>query len=226
MGYDWNFGRLAPYWPAFLRGALVTVYLTSIVVVAGTLLGVVTGLLLRDKVLRLIISPMVDVLRALPPLVLLLFMYYFMTRQTIGVAVPAFWVSVVAMSLNLCAFTAELVRSAVDNVPGAYLDAGRALGMSHSQLTRHIVLPHVVRETLPSMTVLYIGMLKMSSLASVIAVRETVYAAQTVMATLARSLEAWVVVACIYVILVLPASHAARWLEWRLRRTVQHGGRL
>ncbi len=175
------------------------------------------GFAIRRRPVRLIAYPVIDVLRALPPLVLILFMYYLLTAQVVGVTVSAFWVCTIALSLNLAAFTAELVRSAIVNVPAAAVDAGRALGMSERQLARHITFPHVVREILPAMSVLYIGMLKLTSLASVINVREIVYTGQTVIADVSRSLESWAVVAGIYIVLVLPATHAARAIERRAR---------
>lgn len=213
MNYDWNFARILPYWRAFLSGTATTLELTAFVILLGTFLGVLVGLALHRSPARLVIYPIIDVVRALPPLVLILFMYYLLTRQIIGTTVQAFWVYVIAMALNLAAFTADIVRAAIENVPDGAIDAGRALGMSQRQVTRHIVLPHVLRETIPAMTVLYIGMLKMSSLASVINVREVVYTAQTVIADIARSLEAWAVVAGIYVVLVIPSTFAARRIE-------------
>ncbi|MEY2536424.1 MAG: polar amino acid transport system permease protein [Verrucomicrobiota bacterium] len=187
--------------------------LTVIVIVCGTIIGVIVGLLLRRPIARAALYPFIDVIRALPPLVLILFMYYLLTQQVIGTTFQAFWVYSIAMSLNLAAFTSDVVRAAIENVTTEAVDAGRALGMSQRQVTRHIVLPHVIREIIPAMTLLYIGMLKMSSLASVINVREVVYTAQTIIADISRSLEAWTVVALIYVILVLPATYAARRLE-------------
>jgi len=213
MNYDWNFGRLTPYAGAFVMGTIVTLVLTALVILIGTVLGILLGLALHRKFPRVIFYPFVDVLRAIPPLVLILFMYYLLTRQIIGVAVPAFWVCVVAMSLNLSAFTSDLVRAAIENVPKDAIDAGKALGMTESQITRHIVLPRVVREIIPGMTMLYIAMLKMSSLASVINVREVVYTAQTVIADVSRSLESWTIVALIYIVLVVPATHGARAVE-------------
>lgn len=213
MHYDWNFARLAPYGKAFTMGTLTTIELTFIVIAVGTVLGVMMGLVLHRRGPRLIVYPVVDVLRALPPLVLILFMYYLLTRQVIGVAVPAFWVCVIAMSLNLAAFTSDLVRAAIDNVSHEAVDAGRALGMSERQIMRHVVFPRVVREIIPGMTLLYIGMLKMSSLASVINVREVVNTAQTVIATVSRSLEAWAIVGLIYIVLVIPATYGARVVE-------------
>ncbi len=223
MYYDWKFGRLVPYTEAFCKGTLTTLSLTLIVILVGTLIGVLLGLVLRRRFARLILYPIVDVFRALPPLVLILFMYYLLTQQVIGVAVPAFWVCVIAMSLNLAAFTSDLVRAAIENVPADAVDAGRALGMSERQITKHIVLPSVMRELIPSMTLLYIAMLKMSSLASVINVREVVYTAQTVISNVSRSLEAWVIVGLIYIVLVVPSSHGARAIERWAKRGIVRG---
>lgn len=213
VNYDWRFGRLLPYWHAFLSGTEITIGLTAVVIVCGTALGCVVGVCLRRQSLRIVLYPLVDVLRALPPLVLILFFYYVLTEQIIGFTVTSFWTAVVAMSLNLAAFTGEIVRSAFDAVPKSSLDAGRALGLSRRQLQRHVILPHVLRESIPAMTVLYIGVLKMSSLASVINVREVVYTAETVITGTTRSLESWAVVAAIYVVLVVPMTYFARRVE-------------
>jgi polar amino acid transport system permease protein len=140
-------------------------------------------------------------------------MYYLLSSQVIGTTVQAYWVYVIAMSLNLAAFTSDLVRSAIENVPVGIIDAGRSLGMSGKQIRIHIIFPHVLRYIIPGMIVLYIGILKMTSLASVINVREIVYAAQTVIADISRSLEAWIIVALIYIILVVPTTYCARILE-------------
>src|SRR6266849_10321828 len=135
--------------------------LTGVVVLAGTILGFVLGLLLASsRPARVFLYPMIDLVRALPPLVLNLFMYYLLTTQVIGTTVAAFWVAGIALSLNLAAFTADLVRAAIQNVPYGALEAGTALGMSKRQRTRYIAMPHILRELIPGMTVLYIGMIK------------------------------------------------------------------
>lgn len=161
-------------------------------------------------------------IRALPPLVLILFMYYLLTQDIIGYAIDAYWVCIIAMSLNLSAFTGDLVRAAIESVPVSAVEAGKALGMKKNQINRHIILPHVIREIIPGMTLLYIAMLKMSSLASVINVREVVYSAQTVISNISRSLEAWVIVAFIYIVIVIPLTYFARWLEKKLGRGQNH----
>ena len=213
MNYDWNFSRLLPYWKAFLAGTVTTVTLTFVIIAIGTVIGVAFGILLRQRNSRRLLYPLIDVIRAIPPLVLILFMYYLLTEQVIGTTVAGYWVCAIALGLNLAAFTADLVRAAIENVPRTAIEAGLALGMSRRQLMRHVIFPHVFREVLPGMTILYIGMLKLSSLASIINVRDVVYTAQTVIADVQRSLEAWSVVAVIYVVLVVPATYAARWVE-------------
>ncbi|HEV3155761.1 MAG TPA: amino acid ABC transporter permease [Candidatus Baltobacteraceae bacterium] len=222
MNYDWHFERLSPYWGAFVVGTETTLSLTICVVICGSLFGLICGFALRQPPIRWFLYPIIDIIRALPPLVFLLFVYYILTQQIIGIAIPAYWVYVIAMSLNLAAFTADIVRAAIENVPQDAADAGRALGMSEKQLARYIILPHVTREVIPTMSLLYISMLKMSSLASVINVREVVYAAQTVIAENSRSLESWCIVGAIYVSLVMPFTYIARKLEiWSGRGTSQ-----
>jgi polar amino acid transport system permease protein len=223
MNYDWNFARLLPYADAFFYGTLTTLALTAYVIVIGTVVGVLLGLGLRSRRFALFAYPVIDVVRAVPPLVLILFMYYLLTIDVIGTAIPAYWVYVVAMSLNLAAFTADFVRAAIGTIGNKIIESGKALGMSDPQVARHIYIPHLFRSLIPAMTALYIGMLKMSSLASVINVAELVYAAQTVSVEIARSLEAWVVVGAIYVIIVLPAAYALRYAERMFRKEMPPG---
>lgn len=213
MNYDWHFSRLIPYAGAFAYGTLLTVVLTTLIVLLGTTIGVVLGGFLNRKGWLKSVWLLVDIGRALPPLVLLLFFYYGLSVQIVGFVVTSFWVAVVALSLNLGAFAAELVRATKEKVDPGIIDAGRALGMSESQVMWHIIMPEVVRDVAPGMSVLYIGTLKMTSLASIVNVRELTFTANTVIADIARSLEAWTLVGLIYVALVLPASYLSRKLE-------------
>lgn len=223
MIYDWNFGRLAPYASAFAQGTLTTIELSALVIIVGTLLGVLLGLVLRQPQMAPLLYPLTDAARALPPLVVILFMYYALTPQVVGVSVSAYWVYVLAMSLHLATFTGDLVRSGIEAIPRSLVESGRSLGMTEIQAFRHLFVPHLVRALIAPMTALYIGMIKTSSLASVINVSEVVYAAQTVTVQTSRSLEAWCVVGVIYIAIVVPATYALRWLERRSRRDLPSG---
>ena len=224
MNYDWNFGRLVPYADAFFQGTVTTLSLTVFVILFGTTGGVLLGFALRVRSIAAVAYPIIDVVRAIPPLVLLLFTYYLLTIDVIGFAVSGYWVYVIAMSINLAAFTADLVRSAAETIGAKVVETGKALGMGDGQILRHIYVPHLFRSLIPAMTALYIGMLKMSSLASVINVAEVVYAAQTVIADISRSLEAWTVVAAIYVVIVVPLTYLLRYFEKLSRKGMRPAG--
>jgi His/Glu/Gln/Arg/opine family amino acid ABC transporter permease subunit len=211
--YDWHFERVLPYFSALLKGAVVTIQLTFAIVLIGGTLGAVIGTLLARRTGRWLLSPFVDVLRSIPPLVLALFFYYFLTAETVGVTVDRFWTFTIAMSLYMAAFTADIVRAAIISVPREATDAARALGFSEIQVARHISLDYFLRQATPAMSMLVITMLKTSSLAGIVNVREIVYAAQAILSLTARSLEVWVLVGILYTVLVLPATYVAKRIE-------------
>ena len=223
MNYDWQFGRLLPYVKAFESGTVTTIELFVLVIIVGTLGGIFLGLLIRSRIVFTILLLPLDIIRAVPPVVLILFAYYALTEQVIGITIDTFSACAVALSINLAAFVADLVRSASASVPRGDVEASQVLGFSPWQTFRHITFPLMLRTLAAPMLMLYIGMLKATSLGSVIGVREVVYSGQAVIASNARSLETWVVVSAVYVAIVLPMSFAARKLEkWARRGQPQH----
>ncbi len=220
FSYDWNFGRITAYFDAFQSGLVFTVALSIATIAFSTALGVTWGVgLARSAPLRTFTTPILDVLRSLPPLVLVLFGYYFYTRDVIGVSMPAFWTFVFSVGFNIAAFIADLTRAAILNTPRDFVEVGKAIGLSDRQVLRKVVAPIAIRELLPPLSYLYIETIKLTSLASVISVRETVYVAQSVIVETSRSLEVWIVVAAIYLVLIFPATFVVRALEWRLKRS-------
>jgi polar amino acid transport system permease protein len=219
--YDWNFRRVTIYADAFAHGLLVTILLSLATVAFATAVGLLWGVALnRSPRTAAVTLPLVDLLKALPPLVVILFGYFFFSRDVMGFSVPAFWTFVLSLGLNLAAFIADLTRAAISNTPTEYIEAGRALGFAPDRILRTIVAPLAFRELLPSLSYLYIEAIKLTSLASVISVRETVYVAQSVIVDTVRSLEVWTIVAAIYLVLIVPLTWLARNLEFRLKRTV------
>lgn len=220
LSYDWRFDRLTPYIGAFTHGVAYTILLSlSTLLTAGTV-GVIWGALIsRSHALRILSIPIIDFLRAMPPLVVVLFGYYFLSRDVVGIAVPAFFTFTIALGLSLSAFIADLTRSAITNVPRAYIEMGEAFGMTERQLLRHVVVPIATRELVAPLSYLGIETVKLTSLASVISVKETVYIAQLVIVDTYRSLEIWTVVALIYAVLIWPATAVVRTVETRLKRT-------
>lgn len=119
-------------------------------------------------------------------------------------------------------FTADLVRGAVDGVSRQAIVGARAVGLREPDVWRYIILPDMVRQILPGLRAFFIANVKSSSLASAIGVRELVFTARIATGTTARNLEAWTIVAAIYVILVVPLGWLGRGLEkskWLKRRS-------
>jgi polar amino acid transport system permease protein len=219
-GYDWHFDRLLAYQDAFLAGIVYTLELSVTLIVFSTVLGVSTGIVLSRNNWLWPLRIVIDLLKGLPPLVLILFGYFALTADVVGVTVGAFWVFIVSIGLNIAAFIADLTRASVSNVPREYVEMGTAIGLRSNQMIRFVVFPLAIRELVPPMSYLYIEAIKLTSLASVINVRETVYVAQTVITNTARSLEVWVLVGVIYLVLVTPATLIAKSLERRFKREV------
>ena len=223
MHYDWNFGIFAPYKWALLGGLWVTIQLTIYSSVLGTLIGVPLGALLRFRPLKIVSLPFNDIFRAIPLLVLIYLFYYFPYKDILGIPpLSEFTCALLALTLSQAVFTADIVRGAVDGVSEKAIMAAKSLGFKNYQVWKYVIIPDILRQILPTLIAFYIGNLKLSSLASVIATPDILYVAKTAGGQSFRSLEAWILVALIYVILVVPLSYLARKLEqskWLKRRS-------
>lgn len=223
MGYDWDFSALWPYAGALARGTLVTVELSALSFLIGSIAGVALGAAYRLIPFAKAGLFLNDAIRAIPLLVLLFFFYYFPYAQAFGIRPPsAFVCTVLAMSLSQAVFTADLVRAAVDGVPSRAILGARALGLREATIWKYIILPDIIRQILPSLMAFYIGIVRLTSLAAVIGCEEVVFVARVAVSQRYRSLEAWTLVALIYIILIVPQMALARRLErseWLKRRS-------
>lgn len=220
--YDWNFGPFVPYIGAFLRGALISLSLAIISSIIGTLLGFIGALFLHNRILGPWLRPVNDGLRAIPMLVLLFFFFYFPYDALLGITpLSEFSSALAALTLAQTVFTADLVRGAYINMPNELILAGRALGLRKRTILGRIILPNLFKQILPTLIAFYIGNLKLSSLASVIGCRDIVFVAKVAMGQTYRALEAWILVAIIYISIVVPFGLLARRIEsstWISRR--------
>lgn len=225
MGYDWDWSIIWEYRYAFLRGAEWTLVLSLISIIIGTSVGVGWGTLLsaKSQALRpvsLFATFVGDLVRALPLLVLLLFVNYYVP-PIVGIH-STFWICITALSLNLAAFLADVIRGAISGVPRPLIEGALAVGMTDRQAMRRIILPEALRNVIPAFTLLYIDILKMSSLASVIGYPELANIGGQISARTFRPLEVIAAVALIYIVIVLPLTWGQRKLElspWFMRRS-------
>jgi polar amino acid transport system permease protein len=222
MKYQWDFSLVMKYMPFLLKGAIVTIELTILTIVIGTLLGIIFAMLLRSKIvaLRWFARVYVEVFLAIPVLVLLVWLYYCLPILLPRFTLDSFSTAVIGLTLSLTAFVAEIVRGGIDSVPFGQIEAGLTVGLSMKQVYRHIILPQALRTMTPPLLTQYITVLKLSSLASVIAVYELLHSGQTLITHTFRPLEVYTIVALIYVGMVWILIAIVRRIEalkgWRI----------
>jgi polar amino acid transport system permease protein len=218
MHYDWDFSALIPYVPAIFRGFLVTLELTALSITAGTLLGVLCGITMRTRIvaIRVPLTFASDLVRSLPILVLLLGTNYFLPTLINVPSLSPFAIAWFALSLNLAVFIADVVRGAIANVAVGEIDAARALGFPPFQVLWRFQAPRVAQLCLPTFALLCIATAKNSALASVVAVADLSHTINLIVTDKMKSLEAYSVVAALYIAMILPLSIFARRMERRL----------
>jgi polar amino acid transport system permease protein len=204
----------AAYWPMILQGLFVTVGLAALVVVAGLAFGLALAVLraLAIRPLNWLIIFVVDVCRALPPLVLIVLIYFGL--PALGIGFSGFWATWLALTLVLMAFAEEIFWGSICAVPKGQWEAGRALGLHFLPTMRLIVLPQALRIAVPPLTNRTIAITKGTALGSVVAVSEILGAAQSGMA-FSGNPTPLMLGAVAYLLLFLPVVIAGRWVETR-----------
>jgi polar amino acid transport system permease protein len=209
-----NWEVMAQYAPKIAEGFVVTVQLALAVVIAGVASGLVLALVrsFRVKALNLLIVAFVDVLRAVPPLVLIIILYF--ALPTVGVRMSGFVATWLALSAILAAFAEEIFWAGILAVPRGQWEAARSTGLSFVQAMSHVVLPQAVRITIPPLTNRTIAITKGTALGATVAVGEILYQAQTGY-SFSYNPSPLTLGAIAYLILFIPVVWFGRWVETR-----------
>ena len=217
VNYEWNWAGVWDYRQKFLQGWLVTVGISLATLVVSTLLGAATAMLLRsgNVLCEAFGRVYVELIRGTPLLVQLLIGFY-VVATAVGLE-NRYLAGVLLLSLFSGAYMAEIFRGGLDAIPKAQIDSGRAIGLAPWQILRLVVLPQAVRLVLPAVAGQLVSLVKDSSLLSVIAISEFTLAAQEVNSFTYSTLESYLPLAAGYLVLTLPLSALARWLERHFR---------
>jgi len=202
------------YLPKIIEGFFLTIQLALLVVVTGIACGLALALVraLRVKPLNFIIVVFVDVLRALPPLVIII-MFYF-ALPGVGIRMSGFVATWLALSLVLTAFAEEIFWAGILAVPKGQWEAARSTGLGFLQAMRFVVLPQAVRLTIPPLTNRTIAVTKGTALGAVVAVGEILYQAQNGY-SFSYNPSPLTLGAIAYLILFVPVVWLGRWIETR-----------
>ena len=205
---------MARYLPDIAAGFVVTVWLAVLVVVAGLSLGLVLALLrsLRFRPLSALIVLHVDLFRALPPLVVIVLLYFAMPNA--GWSPSGFVATWLALTLVLSAFAEEIFWAGILSVPKGQWEAARSTGLGFLGTLAWVVLPQAVRVTIPPLTNRTIAITKGTALGSVVAVSEILASAQTAV-SFSFNPSPLTLGALAYIVLFFPVVLFGRWVETR-----------
>lgn len=226
-----NFGS----WEAFLaqdydmyvligRGITVTIFTTLVAFVIAMVIGLVAGLgrISDNVVARTLATTYVEFIRGVPTLVLIFTLALVIVpaiSEALGIenSLNDNSRAIFALAIIYGAFLAELFRAGIESIPSGQMEAARALGMTHGQAMRLIILPQAFRNILPALGNDFIAMLKDSSLVSVLGVRDITQQARLYAGSSFRFRETYLVLAFLYLMMTLTLSLLLRRLENRLK---------
>jgi len=210
--YFFDFPLMADYWPDILRGFLITVEMSVLTVVVGIPLGLLIAIirLYGIKPLNALIIFYIDFFRSIPQLVLIVLAYF--ALPYFGLVLDPFTATVCALAVVLSAFAEEIFWAGINAVHKGQWEAGRSTGLSFTQTLAYIILPQVVRISIPPLTNRAIGISKGTTLGSVVAVPELLNVTSSIQSNVANP-TALTVGALLFLALFLPFVRFTRWLE-------------
>ena len=206
---------MARYFPDIAYGMLVTIELAALVIVTGLVAGLALALLrsLGFRPVNLLIVFIVDLFRALPPLVVIVFIYFGLPAVDVS---PSGFVSTwLSLALVLMAFSEEIFWAGITSIAKGQWEAARSTGLSYGQTLINVVLPQAIRLTIPPLTNRTIAITKGTALGTVVAVSEILGMASSAVSN-SYNPSPLTLGAAAYLILFLPMVIIGRWLETRM----------
>jgi His/Glu/Gln/Arg/opine family amino acid ABC transporter permease subunit len=202
-------------WPLLLLGASWTLRLTLLALLFGTPLGllIALGRISHFWPLSAAATVYVEVIRGTPLLVQIFFIYFVL--PVIGISLPELPAALWALSVNTSAYIAEIFRAGIQSIETGQMEAARSLGMTYPQAMQRVILPQAIRRVVPPLTNEAIALLKDSSLVSIMGMAELTRQGQELANRFAAPMTIWPAVALFYLLMTLPLTRLAQYLEAR-----------
>ena len=203
MTYTFQFGVLAQYQAELLTGIWLTIRLSAASIVAGAAVGIVLASLrsASGAVVRALIDAYVELIRNTPFLVQLFIIYFGLPG--VGLRVDAVTAALIGMTINLAAYSTEIIRAGIEAVHKSQVEAGEALGFTRFQIYRHVIILPAIQKVYPALCSQFVLMMLASSICSAISATELTAAASFVQSQSYRSFEVYLAVTGIYLALAL-----------------------
>jgi len=219
---DFDFSVITEHWRFLASGVGVTLVLAVLSGAASLAAGFVVALLrlYGPRWLRPVIVFYIDSMRAIPVLVVLVWTFFALPIVA-GITMPPFFAALLALTVHLAAYAAEIVRAGIESVRPGQTRASRALGMSPAQILRRVILPQAVVRMLPAFGSLLSVTIKDTAIASVIAVTEFMRQSETVAGQSFQPIEVYTFAMLVYFLILFPVTRGVE----RVYRRVAHLGR-
>jgi His/Glu/Gln/Arg/opine family amino acid ABC transporter permease subunit len=201
-----------------LSGLTTTIFISVISIIISMILGFVVAIpsLAKNRYLTYINIGYVEIVRAVPLLVLILWIYYGLPIMT-GISFSPFVSGIIALAISESAFQAEIFRAGINSIKKAQWEAGSSLGLNFFKRLRLVILPQAIKNILPAIGNQFVYVLKMSSLVSIIGIGDLTRKANELVVTTYRPLEIYTFLILEYLVLILIVSFFVRRLEKRLK---------
>lgn len=217
IGYEWNWPGIFEYRAKFIDGFITTIWISICALILSVLIALVNSFLLSSKssFLNALGTFYVELVRGTPLLVQLLLIFY-VFAQSFGIE-NRYLVGIFCLALFSGAYVSEIFRAGLESIPKAQWDAARVMGLSDGKILKLIILPQAFRVVLPPLAGQFISLIKDSSLLSVIAISELTLNAQEVNSFTYSTLESYIPLAFLYLLLTLPLSQVIKVLEKKMK---------
>ncbi|MCE8031572.1 amino acid ABC transporter permease [Halomonas sp. MCCC 1A11057] len=220
-----EFSDVVAFLPILLKGAVVTVQITIGALLLSSLLGLVLALMKLSpfRALSLTASTIVNVIRGLPIIVQLFYIYFVIPE--LGIQLSAFQASIIGLGIAYSAYQAENFRAGIEAIDSGQIEAAKSIGMKSRLIMRRVVLPQAIRIALPPYGNTAVMILKDSSLASTITVAEMTRAGQLIAASTFQNTTVYTMVALLYLALSLPLIFGVNRLERYFGKSAKGAGK-
>lgn len=217
MNYQWDFSGVWSRWDILLVGLVNTVKIAAISIVLGVVVGLALAFLKLSakRHLSLPATAFIEFYRNTPPIIHF-FWFYYALPVVADISLDPFVAAVLALSTQSGAFYAEVFRGGIVSIEQGQWEGARALGMTHAQMMRRVILPQALTRMFAPFVERSFELIKTTALASTLAYADILYQAMLVNSETFRPLEVYTTIALMYVTLLVTASALSRVAEARL----------
>ena len=212
-----DIGFVTKYLPMYVEAAKLTLRLGITGILFSIIIGIICSLsgYYRVPVIKRITAIYIELSRNTPLLVQLFFLYFGLPK--IGIMLSSESCAVIGLSFLGGSYMAEAFRSGLEAVEKSQVESALAIGLSHPQAMRYVVFPQALAVSVPALCANVIFLIKETSVFSVVALADLMYVAKDLIGLYYQTDEALLMLVIAYLVLLLPVSLAAGWLERRLR---------